>query len=325
MSEALSSPAPIALFCYNRLDCLKQTVSALQANEPAHRSDLFIFSDGPKPGEDSAAVCGVRAYLATVTGFRSVRISEAETNRGLANSVIPGVTEIVDRYGRIIVVEDDIVTAPFFLEFMNEALEFYRDEEKVAGIHGWRPPGGISVPDTFFTNEVGCWGWATWKRGWDLFEPDGEKLLEQFTSREQIDEFNVFGSYPFYEMLRDQAAGRVDSWAIRWYASVFLKGRLGLQPGKNMVRNIGLTSGTHGSSEYEFSEDVLADRKPAVEKIELKTDRDILKKIYVPDYEKHRPRHHRSRLGKIKGVIRQAAGLFLPRGPAAAPGGAERR
>jgi len=315
MNETADSTAPVALFCYDRLDCLKQTVAALRANELADRSDLFIFSDGPKPGEDAAAVCGVRAYLKTVTGFRSVHIGEAETNRGLAGSIISGVTEIVNRFGKIIVVEDDIVTAPFFLRFMNEALDFYRNEEKVAGIHGWRPSNGLPAPETFFTNEVGCWGWATWKRGWDLFEPDGKKLLAQFTSREQIARFDVFDSYPFYEMLKDQADGKVDSWAIRWYASVFLKGKLGLQPGKNMVRNIGFTSGTHGSAGSTIAEDVLSEEKPVIRGIELETDWEVLKRVYVPDYRRHcsRPRGG-SRSGRIAGAVRGAVRRILPGG-----------
>ena len=277
--------APIALFCYNRLDCLKQTVEALQANELAAKSDLFIFSDGPKPKDDSAAVYGVRAYLKSITGFRSIHIKEAETNQGLANSIIAGVTEVVNRFGRIIVLEDDLVTAPFFLRFMNEALDFYEGKEKVAGIHGWRPMNNIPAPDTFFTNEVGCWGWATWKRGWDLFERDGNKLLKQFTSQAQIEKFNIFNSYPFYQMLKDQVAGKVDSWAIRWYASVFLKGRLGLQPGKNMIKNIGFNSGTHFSQgNTSIPVDILSVAKPEILEIELNINEDVLKDIYTRQY-----------------------------------------
>ena len=123
--------APVVLFCYNRLDCLKETIEALRKNELASESDLFIYSDGPKPGDDSAAVYGVREYLKTISGFKSIHITEAEKNKGLANSVIDGVTEIVNRFGKIIVLEDDLVTSPYFLRFMNQALSTIKVSQHV--------------------------------------------------------------------------------------------------------------------------------------------------------------------------------------------------
>ena len=274
--------SPVALFCYNRLDSLQQTVAALQANPLAAETDLFIFSDGPKNQTGAVAVNAVREYIKTISGFKSVTVKEAPKNQGLANSIIAGVTEVVNKYGKIIVIEDDIVTAPYFLQWMNDALDMYEHEEKVAGIQAWTPPEEFGQrPDTYFIREVGCWGWATWKRGWDIFEADGRKLLKQFNSPQMIREFDVYGSYPYHQMLQDQADGCVDSWAIRWYASVFLKGKLGLQPGKTLVSNVGYQSGTHFKSDCSMKPEVIGFEPPNLNSIPLCSAEDVLKRVYV--------------------------------------------
>lgn len=278
--------APIALFCYNRVDTLEKTVSALQADPLAAESDLFIFSDGAKSEKDQEKVAGVRKYIKTIQGFKSVAINESPGNKGLANSIISGVTAVVDSYGKIIVLEDDIVAAPYFLKWMNDALDLYEDEDRVAGVHAWTPPQIFGErPDTYFIREVGCWGWATWKRGWDLFEADGSKLLKQFTSRKMIYDFNIYGSYPYYQMLRNQVAGVVDSWAIRWYASVFLKGKLGLQPGKSLVANIGYESGTHFDGKHLMPEDLIENIQWEPFSIPCNIAEDVLQRVYVPYYK----------------------------------------
>ena len=298
------STAPIALFCYNRLDCLKQTVTALQANELASDSDLFIFSDGPKPQANPAAVNEVRKYLKTITGFHSIHIKEAETNQGLANSIISGVTEIVNRFGRIIVLEDDLVTSRCFLRFMNEALDFYENNEKVAGIHGFCPfEKEEEIPETYFMREVGCWGWATWKRGWELFEADTDKLLSLINTKRLRYEFNVYDSYPYYEMLLAQKAGQVDSWAIRWYASVFLKGKLGLQPGRNLVSHIGYQQGTHCKG-MGLTPEGISDWCPEIKEIPVKNAEDIRRNPYA--------RYYRSIQSKKQNKLKKIVMEYLP-------------
>jgi len=249
--------APIALFAYNRLCHIRQTVEALKRNELAAESRLFVFSDGPKAEPDEEKVRSVREYLKTISGFRDVTIIERGKNFGLARTIITGVTEIVNRYGRIIVVEDDMVTSPYFLKFMNEALDFYEKEEKVISIHGYIYPVKTRLPETFFLRGADCWGWATWKRGWDLFEPDGQKLLNELKVRKLTRRFDFDGSYDYTKMLEDQVAGEKDSWAIRWYASAFLMGKLTLYPGKSLLRNSGLdSSGTHCDTSDIFEVDI---------------------------------------------------------------------
>ena len=220
--------APIVLFVYNRPWHTKQTVKALQNNDLANKSKLYIFSDAAKNDAEVENVEKVREYIKTIDGFKHITIVEREKNCGLANSIISGVTEIVNSYGKIIVLEDDLVTSKYFLSFMNGALEFYKDESKVISIHGYIYPIKSDLPETFFIKGADCWGWATWKRGWDIFEADGKKLLDELKDKNLEKKFDINGSYAYTRMLSGQVARRNNSWAIRWYASAFLKDKLTL-------------------------------------------------------------------------------------------------
>lgn len=238
--------APIVLFVYSRPKHTKKVIEALKENELAKESNLFIFSDGPKNKDVEKDVLEVRNYLKTITGFKSVKVFESKINKGLANSIIYGVTKIVNKYGKIIVLEDDIVTSKYFLKFMNDSLNLYENEEKVISISGYTYPID-NLPQTFFLKNAECWGWATWKRGWSLFEKNGEKMLEKIKNKELNNQFDFNNSYPYSKMLVDQVNGKNNSWAIRWYASAFLKNKLTLYPAKSFVQNIGVDgSGTNG-------------------------------------------------------------------------------
>jgi len=255
------SLSPIAIFVYNRPDHTKRTIEALKKNELAAISDLFVFSDGPKDNNLSRSqVAEVRQYLKTISGFKSVKIIERLENQGLAKSIIAGVTEIVNIFGRVIVLEDDMITSQYFLQYMNEALDFYNNDDRVISIHAYIYPIKEKLPETFFLRGADCWGWATWKRGWDLFESDGQKLLDELKSEKLIKEFNFSGSYPYVQMLQGQIAGRNNSWAIRWYASAFLKNKLTLYPGKSLINNIGFDgSGTHCSGISKVGGEIAVD------------------------------------------------------------------
>jgi len=245
---------PLVLFVYNRPWHTRQTVEALQKNELASESDLFIFSDGIKRAEHAEAVREVRDYIHSIDGFKSVTITERDKNFGLSRSIIAGVNEIINRFGKAIVLEDDLVTSPYFLRYMNDALTLYQDESQVASIHGYVYPIKDVVPETFFIKGADCWGWGTWKRAWDIFEADGNKLLQEIYDKQLAKEFDFGGTYPYTKMLQDQIAGNNDSWAIRWYASAFLRHMLTLYPAKSLVKNIGLdSSGTHCGESTQFS------------------------------------------------------------------------
>jgi GR25 family glycosyltransferase involved in LPS biosynthesis len=239
--------APIVLFVYNRPWHTQQTVEALQKNELANESELFIYADGTKQ-ENDLKIQEVREYIKTITGFRRVTIIEREKNYGLANNIIYGATQIVNQFGRIIVLEDDIVASEGFLKYMNDALELYADEEKVGCIHAWNV--FLNHTDykesTFFLKGADCWGWATWKRAWELFNPNGKELLNFIELNKLEYEFDHKGMIPFTEMLKDQIEGRNQSWAVRWHASLFVKDKYCLYPTTAIVKNIGLdNTGVH--------------------------------------------------------------------------------
>lgn len=238
--------APIAVFAYNRLNHTRKTLEALGANDLAAESDLFVFSDAPKKPESLPSVLAVRDYLKTIAGFKSVTIIERSVNYGLAKSIIDGVTGICDQFGSVIVLEDDLVTSPHFLTYMNDALKMYEANDRVISIHGYIYPVKQNLPETFFLRGADCWGWATWKRGWDLFDPDAQKLYDALQAGGEIKTFDFEGNYGYADMLKQHIEGKVNSWAIRWYASAFLANKLTLYPGISLVQNIGNdSSGTH--------------------------------------------------------------------------------
>jgi hypothetical protein len=245
--------APIVLFTYNRLWHTKKTIEALQKNTLARDSELYVYSDSSKTDNDKTAVSEVREFLSSISGFKAITIIEREENYGLAKSIIDGVTTIVESFGKVIVLEDDLVTSPYFLQYMNDALTLYESDQGVASIHGYIYPIE-GLPEYFFIKGADCWGWATWKRAWNVFEPDGKVLLEKLTSRGLQNEADFNGSYQYTKMLEDQIIGKNNSWAIRWYISAFLEDMLTLYPGKSFVENIGNDgSGTHSEETKVFS------------------------------------------------------------------------
>ncbi len=248
--------SPIVLFTYNRPWHTEQTLDALSKNTLAGDSILYIYADGPKKNsskEDLGKINETRNLVRKKQWCKEVHIIESEANKGLANSIIDGVTEIVNKYGRVIVLEDDLVTSNYFLKFMNDALSIYENEDKVISICGYMYPIK-KMPELFFIKGADCWGWATWKRGWDLFEADGQKLLTELEEKKLAYDFDMLGSFSFTQMLKDQILQKNDSWAIRWYASAFLKNKLTLYPGSTLVNNIGHDgSGTHSSPSTIFN------------------------------------------------------------------------
>ncbi len=231
--------APIIIFAYNRLLHIQKTVSSLLKNREAKNSDLYIFSDGSKNDNDINEVNEVRKYIYKINGFKKVSIRERNQNFGLGKNITSGVTEIIEKNSWCIVLEDDLETSPYFLRFMNEGLDRFSDEERVVSIHGYIYPVKDPLPETFFLKGADCLGWGTWRRGWEYFNSDGKYLLTELKRQNLTKEFDFNGGYPYTRMLEDQVAGKNDSWAVRWYASTFLKEKLSLYPGHSLVRHIG--------------------------------------------------------------------------------------
>ena len=254
--------APIVLFVYNRLWHTKKTIEALQRNDLAKESLLFIFSDGAKSKEDEKKVREVRKYIKTLSGFKEIAIVERERNYGLAQNIIDGITKVVNEYKKVIVLEDDIVVSPYFLNFMNEALEKYKDNKRVMSVSGYMfPIRTEGLPDTFFLKLVPGWGWGTWARAWKLFERNPEKQIKML-NKKQVKDFNLNGSYDFWQQLVLNYKGKLYTWAIFWYFTIYINNGLTLFPRESLVQNIGYDgSGTHCSKTDKFMTSLSAKRQ----------------------------------------------------------------
>jgi hypothetical protein len=256
------STAPIILFVYNRPDHTLRTLQALENNALAAESELFIYADAAKNEQSVAAVEQVRQIIKGEWKFKTVNLILRDTNCGLAANVIDGVSKIVKQYGRVIVLEDDLVTSPYALDYFNDALALYEHQDRVMQISGYGYPvkGLETLPETFFFRVANSWGWATWERAWEHFNPDIDSLTDDFTS-EQIHQFSIEGKENFWKQVQEFKAGKINSWAIRWYASVFKNNGLVVYPRNSLTQNIGNDgSGTHTAAETTYQV-VLADKK----------------------------------------------------------------
>ena len=270
-------PAPVIIFAYRRPGHLKSVLDALRKNDLAPQTTLFVICDGPANAADATAVNKVREVIKEQSeGFADVQPIYRPKNLGLAANIVSGVTELIKQYGEVIVLEDDLVPAPFFLRYMNDALNVYRHEDGVVCIHGYCYPVQTRLPETFFLRGADCWGWATWERGWSRFRPDGKQLLQELTQQGLIKRLDFNGMYPYTRMLQDQIAGLNDSWAIRWYASTLLDGGLTLYPHQSLVLNIGNDgSGRHSHRTCKY--DIVAARQPVrVERLALRENTEAL-------------------------------------------------
>jgi hypothetical protein len=248
----------------------------------------------------------VRNYIKNINHFKSVSIIERESNTGLAANIQGGVQQILSTFGKVIVLEDDLLTSPFFLDFMNEGLRIYENDENVISIHGYLLPVKAKLPDTFFLRCADCWGWATWKRGWDLFQPDGNLLLKRLIESKQTKQFDFDGSYPFTQMLMDQIAGKTNSWAIRWYASGFLANKYTLYPGKSLLSNIG-GDGSGTNNGFEYSSPPPLDPDPVkISRIEVCQNAEA----YQAFVAYHRKTMHPSLWNKIRRRLRMALSKY---------------
>jgi hypothetical protein len=238
---------PVALFAYKRPQHLRQVVESLRLNHGAEDTELFIYCDAAARPSDEPGVDQVRAYAKSLsTGFKSVTIIERETNFGLSRSITDGVGRLCRQYGRVAVVEDDVLVSQYFLSWVNAALDKYQHDERVLSVGCYVFPTQEKLPETFFLSLPDCWGWAVWDRSWQLYQGDGNYLLQALADKGLEHRFDFEGAYPYTEMLRGQTLGKNDSWAVRWSASVLLAGGLTVYPGSSMTRNIGFDgSGTH--------------------------------------------------------------------------------
>lgn len=300
----MNNLAPIVLFTYNRLDHTRQTVEALRGNLYAKESVLYIYSDAPKTDAAAGAVQAVRDYLHTIDGFREVHIVLREENWGLARNIMDGVTEIVNQYGKIIVLEDDIVTSKYFLKYMNDALEIYKDAPQVMNISAYICPiATADLPESFFMHFSYCWGWATWKHAWGLFERAPKKLIQEFT-KEDIYHFTLEGTVDYWQQVVANEGGSLYTWAVFWGASIFQNNGLTLIPRDSLTLNVGMDgTGEHCNVTEEYASVVKLDpvRLFPLEIQELPLARERHRLFF----EKQKPSFFRRLARKGKNTIRK--------------------
>lgn len=280
--------APICLFTYNRLEETKKTIEALQNNYLAKESHLYIFSDGAKSEMAKEKVDNVRAYLKTVNGFDSVQVFESATNKGLANSIISGVTQIVKEHGKVIVLEDDLFTTPNFLDYMNQGLDFYEHNSKVISICGY----GLKIKKpTNYSNEFylygrsSSWGWGTWKSAWLSVDWDLKDWEEFSADKNAVKCFNYNGS-DMFKMLKSTIDGSGDSWAIRFGYSQFKQNMYSLMPFESFVDNRGF-SGEGTNTKFKFSRFKTVMNNGLNRKFEFNSEIAVDKKIEKECYKYH--------------------------------------
>lgn len=252
----MMSLAPIILFVYNRLWHTQQTVNTLLKNELAKESEIFIFSDGPKNENAIKDVKKIREYIAKINGFKKISIIKNSNNLGLADSIIRGVTEIIDQYGKVIVLEDDLVSSKNILKFMNNALEYYQNHENVFSISGYRYPGKISKKyqfDVFLYPRFTSWGWATWQDRWEKAEWELKDFNDFIKDRKLRKKFNEGGDEHTY-LLNLYMQKKINSWAIRWGYTHFKNNAFCVLPVISKIQNIGTDkSGVHCAKTNKFT------------------------------------------------------------------------
>ncbi|MGC8770561.1 MAG: glycosyltransferase family A protein [Brevinematia bacterium] len=302
------SLAPIVLFVYNRLEHTKQTIEALQNNTLATQSELFIYSDAPKNESVCKGVQKVREYIKTLKGFKEIHIIMRESNYGLTKNIASGVTEIINKYNKVIVLEDDIVTSKYFLDFMNDALNYYEDKKEVWHISGYNYPVSIQTEeDTYFSSLMDCWGWATWKDRWQYFSLS-KKILWKilFLPSKQKEKFDLWGTGIPMDQVYLNLLRLNFNWGIYWYSTVFLNNGLCLHPVKSLVNNIGHDgTGTHCGNNYIYIHKELGNRYPLRYPAELRINEEIMKKI--SDYLK---KHKTPLYMKVKKLFRLVSKKF---------------
>lgn len=266
--------APIILFAYNRPEFVRQTLNSLSENLLADKSDLFIYCDGPKADASESELTKineVRKAVREKKWCRSVNVIESPVNKGLARSVTDGVSEIVRNYGKVIVVEDDVLLSKYFLQFMNDSLEMYKDDNDVLSIGSWSyftTPGQLS-DETYFFRFPDSIAWATFERSWALFEADAKKLMYELKSKNKLNDYNAGLKFPYFSnMLQAQIDGKVNSWAIRWTAVAILSGKLSLFPSVSLSKHIGFAAdATHEKNSKDYNKDLqLSERKINVDR-----------------------------------------------------------
>ena len=276
----LNNLAPVAIFAFNRLEHFSSTIEALSKNELAEDTLLYVFVDGPKSASDKRVVQKIIEYSEGISGFGKVFVKRREANVGLARNIIDGVSEVVDKHKRVIVMEDDLVTSKYYLSYMNQALNKYFDCSKVWHISGWSyPVGEHNDNGCFFWGGMNCWGWATWDDRWANFEKNPERLITEWGWKKRF-KFNLWGANDFFCQVRGNANRKISTWAIFWYATIFENGGLCLSPKNSLVVNIGLDGSGDNCGGFNPFGERLSENLPDLPET-LEVDTKLVRRIVV--------------------------------------------
>lgn len=232
--------SPICLFTYDRLNETKQTIEALSRNYLAPESELYIFSDGPKNEKAIKKVEAVREYIKSISGFKTIHINKSAENHGLASSIILGVTQVLKNYESVIVLEDDLITLPNFLDFMNQALAFYWSEPKVQSVCGYSLSLRDKNREVNFQTRTFSWGWGTWRDRWNIDIFNKEAIRAEINNNPTLlKEFKRSCGADISKMLMDSINSKNDSWYVRWTYNHFRSNRYSVFPSFSFINNIG--------------------------------------------------------------------------------------
>lgn len=275
-------PAPIAFFAFNRPDHTRRALEALSRNRLADQSELFIFIDGPRGERDLDLVSQTVAVCKAATGFKTLNVTSSEVNRGAGAAIISGTTQVIEQFGSVVVMEDDLITSPHCLNYLNSGLEFYRDVPEVMTISAYTPPEDkMPFPpgfagDMFFNLRNSSWGWGTWKDRWDSVDWDVKDFRSFKQNRRDQKNFNR-GGEDLTWMLKDQMNGRIDAWDIRFTYAHYRQQRLSVCPRFSYVNNIGMDgSGTHYVSRIEEEVDVSHAKADPVLRLPAIVDEEVM-------------------------------------------------
>lgn len=279
------SLSPVIIFVYSRLEHTKKLVTSLNDNKLLKESDVFVFSDSSNNDEIQREVLKVRNFVKSNIFSKNLKIIERKENFGLSKNIISGLNEVFLKYDKAIIIEDDLILSPYFLNYMNDALSIYSDSTEVASISGYMYPIKSEKFSNryFFLNLVESWGWATWKRAWQEMRLDSKELKEEIIYKNKKKMFSLNNKFDYFQMLEDNILKKNDSWAVRWYASTFLKGMITLFPNKSFVQNIGMdSSGEHCSPTSLYDTNVAKEytQLKIQEKVEFSKDRKVLENYF---------------------------------------------
>lgn len=313
MSESLS---PIVLFAYKRPQHLAKALEALSRCSLINASTLIIYADAAKYGateEDRVKVRTVREMVRKIDWCGELIVREREVNYGFQNQIL-GVSEVLETYDRVIVLEDDLLVAHSFLEFMNRALRLYRDDDDVMHVSGYMLPLKGHLPDTLFYNAASCWGWGTWRRAWQYFRDEPAAQLEEISNHPKRSYFDC-PPYWYLNQLRDNVRGTVRTWDGMWHATVFLHGGLCLHPGRSLVSNIGHDgSGENCVPSQQF--DTTVDSSSLVVERVAKREHPTIRSMIAEQYGIQRAgpirRGRRWLAGRIRTAVRAVLARLVP-------------